>query len=144
MQKSCRKQCLRSADEPTNDAQREALLEIARLWTQVELSSAEPNGVDGAGSGLKDFQSQSQPVEVLAELVEGLLGFLEVGRAFKKISFAEEELVLRGGCARWRRLTRGMDQQDRGTAQNSMCASAQPDACKSSRPCGRRLQPDSF
>ena len=57
-------QCLRSADEPTNDAQREALLEIARLWTQVELSSAEPNGVDGAAQS-QGFQSR-QPVEVLA------------------------------------------------------------------------------
>ena len=41
-------QCLRWADEPTNDEQRETLLEIAGLWTQMELSSAEPNGVDGA------------------------------------------------------------------------------------------------
>ena len=35
-------QCLRWADEAANDAQRETLLEIARLWTQMELSSAEP------------------------------------------------------------------------------------------------------
>ena len=49
-------ECLRWADETVNDAQRETLLEIARLWTQMELSSAEPmelssaepNGVDGA------------------------------------------------------------------------------------------------
>ena len=41
-------QCLRWADEAANDQQRETLLEIARLWTQMELSSAEPNGVDGA------------------------------------------------------------------------------------------------
>jgi hypothetical protein len=41
-------ECLRWADEAANDAQRETLLEIARLWTQMELSSAEPNGVDGA------------------------------------------------------------------------------------------------
>jgi hypothetical protein len=42
------KECLRWADEAANDRQRETLLEIARLWTQMELSSAEPNGVDGA------------------------------------------------------------------------------------------------
>ena len=41
-------ECLRWADEAANDQQRETLLEIARLWTQMELSSAEPNGVDGA------------------------------------------------------------------------------------------------
>ena len=41
-------QCLLWADEPANDEQREKLLEIAGLWTQMELSSAEPNGVDGA------------------------------------------------------------------------------------------------
>jgi hypothetical protein len=41
-------QCLRWADDATNDEQRETLLEIAGLWTQMELSSAEPNGVDGA------------------------------------------------------------------------------------------------
>ena len=41
-------ECLRWADEAANDAQRETLLEIARLWTQMELSSAEPNRVDGA------------------------------------------------------------------------------------------------
>jgi hypothetical protein len=41
-------ECLRCADEAANDQQRETLLEIARLWTQMELSSAEPNGVDGA------------------------------------------------------------------------------------------------
>ena len=41
-------ECLRWADEAANDRQRETLLEIARLWTQMELSSAEPNGVDGA------------------------------------------------------------------------------------------------
>jgi hypothetical protein len=40
-------ECLRWADEAANDEQRETLLEIARLWTQMELSSAEPNGVDG-------------------------------------------------------------------------------------------------
>jgi hypothetical protein len=40
--------CLRWADEAANDQQRETLLEIARLWTQMEPSSAEPNGVDGA------------------------------------------------------------------------------------------------
>jgi len=39
-------ECLRWADEAANDEQRETLLEIARLWTQMELSSAEPNGVD--------------------------------------------------------------------------------------------------
>ena len=47
----CRRQaeeCLRWADEAANDQQRETLLEIARLWTQMELSSAEPNGVDRA------------------------------------------------------------------------------------------------
>jgi hypothetical protein len=36
------------ADEAANDEQRETTLEIARLWTQMELSSAEPNAVDGA------------------------------------------------------------------------------------------------
>ena len=41
-------ECSCWADETVNDAQRETLLEIARLWTQMELSSAEPNGVDGA------------------------------------------------------------------------------------------------
>ena len=41
-------QCLLWADEPANDEQREKLLEIAGLWTQMELSSAEPNGVHGA------------------------------------------------------------------------------------------------
>jgi hypothetical protein len=41
-------QCLHWADEAANDEQRETLLEIARLWTQMELSSAEPNAVDGA------------------------------------------------------------------------------------------------
>ena len=41
-------QCLGWADEAANDEQRETLLEIARLWTQIELSSAEPNGVNGA------------------------------------------------------------------------------------------------
>ena len=40
-------QCLHWADEAVNDEQRETLLEIARLWTQMELSSAEPNAVDG-------------------------------------------------------------------------------------------------
>ena len=40
-------QCLRRADEAANDEQRETLLEIAGLWTQMELSSAEPNEVDG-------------------------------------------------------------------------------------------------
>ena len=40
--------CLRWTDEAANDEQRETLLEIARLWTQMEPSSAEPNGVDGA------------------------------------------------------------------------------------------------
>jgi hypothetical protein len=41
-------ECLRWADEAASDAQRETLLEIARLWTQMELSSAEPNVVGGA------------------------------------------------------------------------------------------------
>ena len=41
-------QCLRWADEAANDRQRETLLEIARLRTQMELSGAEPNAVDGA------------------------------------------------------------------------------------------------
>jgi hypothetical protein len=41
-------ECLRLADEAANDEQRETLLEIARLWTKMELSSAEPNAVDGA------------------------------------------------------------------------------------------------
>jgi hypothetical protein len=35
-------QCLRWADEAANDEQRDTLLEIAGLWTQMELSSAEP------------------------------------------------------------------------------------------------------
>ena len=41
-------QCLRWADQAANDQQRETLLEIARLWTQMELSGAVPNRVDGA------------------------------------------------------------------------------------------------
>jgi hypothetical protein len=41
-------QCLHWADEAANDPQRETLLEIAGLWTQMELSGAEPNGVNGA------------------------------------------------------------------------------------------------
>jgi hypothetical protein len=41
-------QCLHWADEASNGQQRETLLEIARLWAQMELSSAEPNGLDGA------------------------------------------------------------------------------------------------
>jgi hypothetical protein len=41
-------QCLRWGDEAANDAQRETLLEITRLWTQMELSSADPNGLDRA------------------------------------------------------------------------------------------------
>jgi hypothetical protein len=32
-------QCLQWADEAANDEQRETLLELARLWTQMELSS---------------------------------------------------------------------------------------------------------
>jgi hypothetical protein len=40
-------ECLRWSDEAANDEQRETLREIARLWTQMELSNAEPNGVDG-------------------------------------------------------------------------------------------------
>ena len=46
-------ECLRWADEAANDAQRETLLEIARLWTQMELSSAEPNGGGRGCSSLK-------------------------------------------------------------------------------------------
>ena len=66
------KECLRWADEAANDQQRETLLEIARLWTQMELSSAEPNGVDGAYSGLK----VSRGAKVLAQprKVKGGLG----------------------------------------------------------------------
>ena len=41
-------QCLHWADEAANDEQRETLLEIAGLRTQMELSSAEPNEVNGA------------------------------------------------------------------------------------------------
>jgi hypothetical protein len=54
-------ECLRWADEAANDAQRETLLEIARLWTQMELSSAEPNGVDGLlkSQGFQRRQSRS-------------------------------------------------------------------------------------
>ena len=33
-------QCLHWADEAANDQQRETLLEIARLWTQMELYPA--------------------------------------------------------------------------------------------------------
>jgi len=59
-------QTLHWADEAANDEQRETLLEIARLWTQIELSTAEPNGVDGLLESLKsqDFQrrqSRSSP-----------------------------------------------------------------------------------
>ena len=50
-------ECLRWADEAASDRQRETLLEIARLWTQMELSSAEPNGVDGAAQVSK-FREQ--------------------------------------------------------------------------------------
>jgi hypothetical protein len=44
-------QCLRWADEAANNEQRHTLLEIAALWTQMELSSADPNKVDGAANG---------------------------------------------------------------------------------------------
>lgn len=44
-------QCLSWADEAANDEQRETLLEIARLWTQIELSSAEANGANGVAEG---------------------------------------------------------------------------------------------
>ena len=50
-------ECLRWADEAANDQQRETLLEIARLWTQMELSSAEPNGVDGAAQVLRSSEA---------------------------------------------------------------------------------------
>jgi hypothetical protein len=42
-------ECLRWADEAANDRQRETLLEIARLWTQMELSSAEPGAAQVSG-----------------------------------------------------------------------------------------------
>ena len=35
-------QCLRWADEAANNEQRDTLLEIAALWTQMELSCADP------------------------------------------------------------------------------------------------------
>jgi hypothetical protein len=55
-------QCLHWADEAANDQQRETLLEIARLWTQMELSSAEPNEVDGAAvSRFQRRRSRSAP-----------------------------------------------------------------------------------
>jgi hypothetical protein len=44
-------QCLRWADEAANNEQRDTLLEIAALWTQMELSSADPNKVDEAANG---------------------------------------------------------------------------------------------
>ena len=44
-------QCLRWADEAANKEQRDTLLEIAALWTQMELSCADPNKVDGAARG---------------------------------------------------------------------------------------------
>jgi hypothetical protein len=44
-------QCLRWADEAANKEQRDTLLEIAALWTQMELSCADPNKVDGAAHG---------------------------------------------------------------------------------------------
>jgi hypothetical protein len=44
-------QCLRWADEAANNEHRDTLLEIAALWTQMELSSAAPNKVDGAAHG---------------------------------------------------------------------------------------------
>ena len=53
-------ECLRWADEAANDRQRETLLEIARLWTQMELSSAEPNGVDGAAQVSRFSEAQSR------------------------------------------------------------------------------------
>jgi hypothetical protein len=43
-------QCLRWADEATNN-------EIAGLWTQVELSSADPNKVDGAAHGPRSSEA---------------------------------------------------------------------------------------
>ena len=55
-------ECLRWADETVNDAQRETLLEIARLWTQMELSSAEPNGVDGAAQVSRFPEAPKQPL----------------------------------------------------------------------------------
>jgi hypothetical protein len=40
---------LRWADETPNEEERDAFLEMARIWTQLELSSAKPNGGgDGA------------------------------------------------------------------------------------------------
>ena len=52
-------ECLRWADETANDRQRETLLEIARLWTQMELSSAEPNG---RGPRLNRFAVRALPI----------------------------------------------------------------------------------
>jgi hypothetical protein len=43
--------CLRWADEAANNEQRDTLLEIAALWTQMELSCADPNKVDEAAHG---------------------------------------------------------------------------------------------
>jgi hypothetical protein len=54
-------QCLRLADEAANDEQRETFLEIARLWTQMELSSAEPNAVDVALKVSRGAKVVAQP-----------------------------------------------------------------------------------
>ena len=48
-------ECLHWADEAANDRQRETLLEIARLWTQMELSSAGPKWSGRGCSSLEIF-----------------------------------------------------------------------------------------
>ena len=50
-------ECLRWADEAANDRQRETLLEIARLWTQMELSSAGTKWCGQGCSGLQVFRA---------------------------------------------------------------------------------------
>jgi quercetin dioxygenase-like cupin family protein len=47
--------CLRWADEAANNEQRDTLLEIAGLWTQMELC-ADPNKVEGGSPGRKVFR----------------------------------------------------------------------------------------
>ena len=41
-------ECLRWADETANAEDRETLLEMATVWTQLELSSATSSGVSSA------------------------------------------------------------------------------------------------
>jgi hypothetical protein len=53
-------QCLRWADEAANNEQRDTLLEIAGLWMQMELSSADPNKMVGVFQA-QGFQGRQNP-----------------------------------------------------------------------------------